>query len=103
MGYCLVYDVKPLNDQEKIDALTSMAHARQLGIDPEVFPYLLSHWRRDIDSLLSMLETLEHHSLTVGRRITLPLVRELLKQQEKALFVGLLMALVACVPAVVVT
>ena len=84
MGYCLVYDVKPLNDQEKIDALTSMAHARQLGIDPEVFPYLLTHWRRDIDSLLSMLETLEHHSLTVGRRITLPLVRELLKQQENS-------------------
>ena len=82
MGYCLVYDVKPLTDQEKIDALTSMAHARQLGIAPDVFPYLLTHWRRDIDSLLAMLETLEHYSLTVGRRITLPLLRELLKQQE---------------------
>ena len=82
MGYCLVYDVKPLTDQEKIDALTSMAHARQLGIAPDVFPYLLNHWRRDIDSLLAMLETLEHYSLTVGRRITLPLLRELLKQQE---------------------
>ena len=59
-----------------------MAHARQLGIAPDVFPYLLTHWRRDIDSLLAMLETLEHYSLTVGRRITLPLLRELLKQQE---------------------
>ncbi len=82
MAYCLVYEVKPLTDQEKIDALVSMAVARQVTIDPEIFEYLLNHWRRDMDSLMQMLDTLDNYAVTMGKRITLPLLRQLLKQQE---------------------
>ena len=82
MAYCLVYEVKPLTDQEKIDALVSMAAARQVTIDPESFEYLLNHWRRDMDSLMQMLDTLDNYAVTMGKRITLPLLRQLLKQQE---------------------
>ncbi len=81
MGYCLVYDVKPLSDQEKIDALMSMAAARQMVVEPEIFHYLLNHWRRDTDSLMQMLDTLDRYAVTVGKRITLPLLRQLLKEQ----------------------
>ena len=82
MGYCLIYDIKPLSDQEKTDALVSMAAARQLTIDPEIFTYLLNHWRRDMDSLMQMLDTLDNYAVMMGKRITLPLLRQLLKQQE---------------------
>lgn len=82
MAYCLVYEVKPLTDQEKIDALVSMAAARQVTIDPEIFEYLLNHWRRDMDSLMQMLDTLDNYAVTMGKRITLPLLRQLLKQQD---------------------
>ena len=82
MAYCLVYEIKPLTDQEKIDALVSMAAARQVTIDPEIFEYLLNHWRRDMDSLMQMLDTLDNYAVTMGKRITLPLLRQLLKQQE---------------------
>ena len=82
MADCLVYEVKPLTDQEKIDALVSMAAARQVTIDPEIFEYLLNHWRRDMDSLMQMLDTLDNYAVTMGKRITLPLLRQLLKQQE---------------------
>lgn len=82
MAYCLVYEVKPLTDQEKIDALVSMAAARQVTIDPEIFEYLLNQWRRDMDSLMQMLDTLDNYAVTMGKRITLPLLRQLLKQQE---------------------
>ena len=82
MAYCLVYEVKPLTDQEKIDALVSMAAARQVTIDPEIFEYLLNHWWRDMDSLMQMLDTLDNYAVTMGKRITLPLLRQLLKQQE---------------------
>ena len=82
LAYCLVYEVKPLTDQEKIDALVSMAAARQVTIDPEIFEYLLNHWRRDMDSLMQMLDTLDNYAVTMGKRITLPLLRQLLKQQE---------------------
>ena len=82
MAYCLVYEAKPLRDQEKIDALVSMAAARQVTIDPEIFEYLLNHWRRDMDSLMQMLDTLDNYAVMMGKRITLPLLRQLLKQQE---------------------
>ena len=82
MAYCLVYEAKPLSDQEKIDALVSMAAARQVTIDPEIFEYLLNHWRRDMDSLMQMLDTLDNYAVMMGKRITLPLLRQLLKQQE---------------------
>lgn len=82
MAYCLVYEVKPLTDREKIDVLVSMAAARQVTIDPEIFEYLLNHWRRDMDSLMQMLDTLDNYAVTMGKRITLPLLRQLLKQQE---------------------
>ena len=82
MAYCLVYEVKPLTDREKIDALVSMAAARQVTIDPEIFEYLLNHGRRDMDSLMQMLDTLDNYAVMMGKRITLPLLRQLLKQQE---------------------
>ncbi|MFV2030240.1 DnaA regulatory inactivator Hda [Neisseria sp. S1] len=82
MGYCLVYEVKPLTDEEKINALMSMAAARQITVEPEIFEYLLNHWRRDMDSLMQMLDTLDSYAVTLGKRITLPLLRQLLKQQE---------------------
>ena len=86
MGYCLVYDVKPLNDQEKINALISLAQARQLTVEPEIFHYLLNHWRRDMDSLMQMLETLTDYAAITRKRITLPLLRQLLKQQENQIY-----------------
>ena len=82
MAYCLVYEVKPLTDQEKIDAKNPSVAARQVTIDPEIFEYLLNHWRRDMDSLMQMLDTLDNYAVTMGKRITLPLLRQLLKQQE---------------------
>jgi len=59
-----------------------MAAIRQVTIDPEIFEYLLNHWRRDMDSLMQMLDTLDNYAVMMGQRITLPLLRQLLKQQE---------------------
>lgn len=84
MAFCLVYEIKPLSDEEKFNALVGMARARQIPVDAEVIRYLLAHWRRDLDSLLLMLNTLNDYSLAQGRRITLALLRQLLKQQEHA-------------------
>ncbi|MGF6147857.1 DnaA-homolog protein hda [Kingella potus] len=82
MGYCLVYDIKPLSDEEKIAALAEMARARQLDLDDGIFRYLLDYRQRDMDSLVRMLDTLCLYAATTRRRLTLPLLRRLLKQQE---------------------
>ncbi|OAM40024.1 DnaA regulatory inactivator Hda [Eikenella sp. NML120348] len=80
MGYCLVYEIKPLSDEEKIAALVEAARRRQIRISSDIFRYLLHHWRRDIGSLMAMLDALDRHALASHRPITLPLLKQLLQQ-----------------------
>ena len=47
-----------------------------------VLPYLITHYRRDMSSLTAMLDQLDHYSLVTKRPITLPLLRELMLQQQ---------------------
>ena len=84
MGYCLVYEIHPLSDEEKIAALSEMAKQRQLHISPDIFHWLLKHWRRDTDSLLRLLDALDRYAVAQQRTVTLPLLKQLLQQQEQA-------------------
>ena len=80
MGWGLVYQIHGLSDDEKIAALTHAADARGLMLSASVLPYLLSHFRRDMRSLSTMLDALDQYSLETQRPVTLPLLRDLLQQ-----------------------
>jgi DnaA family protein len=80
MGWGLVYQIHGLTDDEKIAALTHAADARGLTLSASVLPYLLSHFRRDMRSLSTMLDALDQYSLETQRPVTLPLLRDLLSQ-----------------------
>lgn len=82
MGWGLVYQVQGLADDEKIAALTHAAEARGLTLSASVLPYLLSHFRRDMRSLSTMLDALDQYSLETQRPVTLPLLRDLLLKTE---------------------
>lgn len=82
VAYCLAYEVQPLNREEKINALIHIAETRQLHIDPKIYEYLHDHWRQDMNNLLSMFNDLVAYSFTMGKPLTLNLVKQLLKQQE---------------------
>lgn len=77
----LVYELHALDDAEKAEALTRHARARGFTLPPEVADYVLRHARRDLGSLIALLEALDRHSLAAKRAVTLPLVRELLKER----------------------
>ncbi len=79
LGWGLVYQLHGLTDEEKIDALSQSALARGLALSPGVLPYLLTHFRRDMQSLSAMLDALDRYSLETQRPITMPLLRELLQ------------------------
>ncbi len=79
LGWGLVYQVHELTDEEKIKAMKSHAAGRGLDLSREVCDYLLRHGRRDLPSLMAMLDALDSFSLTRQRKITIPLVRELLQ------------------------
>ena len=75
----LVYQVHALNDDEKSAALSRHAQARGFRLEQEVAGYLLRHARRDMPSLIALLDALDRHSLETKRAITVPLLRELLE------------------------
>jgi DnaA family protein len=82
MGWGLVYQIHGLSDDEKIAALTQAAEARGLTLSASVLPYLLSHFKRDMRSLATMLDALDQYSLETQRPVTLPLLRDLLLQEN---------------------
>jgi DnaA family protein len=79
LGWGLIYQVHGLTDEEKIAALNQAAQARGLSLSPGVLPYLITHFRRDMRSLSTMLDALDQYSLETQRPITLPLLRSLLQ------------------------
>lgn len=82
-GWGLIYQVHGLTDEDKIDALERSAHARGMSISSGVLPYLITHYRRDMSSLSQMLNQLDQYSLETKRPITLPLLRDVLHEQEQ--------------------
>jgi DnaA family protein len=77
LGSGLVFQLHPLTDEEKSDALRAHAKARGFALREDVIAYLLRHARRDLASLISFLDALDRYSLETGREITLPLLREM--------------------------
>jgi len=80
IGATLVYQVKPLTDEDKAAALRSHALGRGMPIDEALIDYLLRHGRRDLPSLLAAIDRLDRVSLEQKRAPSLPLLRELLQQ-----------------------
>jgi DnaA family protein len=77
LGSGLVFQLHPLSDSEKAEALHAHASTRGFTLREEVIVYLLRHARRDMASLIGMLDALDQYSLETGREITLPLLREM--------------------------
>ena len=79
LGWGLVYQVQPLDDEEKAMALHQHAHARGLLLPPEVTQYLLRHGRRDLPALLAVLDALDEHCLRLKRAASVPLLKEVMQ------------------------
>lgn len=79
LAWGLVYQLQPLDDVEKAAALARHAAARGLRLPAEVSAYLLRHVRRDLPTLMAVLDALDRHSLETQRPLTVPLVREVLQ------------------------
>ncbi len=79
IGQLLIYEVQTLSDEEKAAALARHALERGMLMEPPLVEYLLRHGRRDLPSLLAMLDALDRASLELQRAPTLPLLRELMQ------------------------
>jgi DnaA family protein len=81
LGWGLVYQVHVLSDEEKAQALVQHAHSCGFVLPSEVTQYLLRHGRRDLPSLLAVLDALDAHSLRLHRAPSVPLLKEVMQQE----------------------
>lgn len=79
LGWGLVYQVLALSDAEKTQALQQHAAERGFALSSDVADYLLRHVRRDLPTLMGMLDALDQWSLTAKKPVTVPLLRQLLQ------------------------
>jgi DnaA family protein len=79
LGWGLIFQTQLLEDDEKIQALEQAAKDRGLVLSPEVVPWLLNRFYRDMPNLMALIDALDAYSLETKRAVTLPLVRELLQ------------------------
>ncbi|MDD2928276.1 MAG: DnaA regulatory inactivator Hda [Sideroxydans sp.] len=78
LGWGLVYQVHALSEEEKAEALRQHAGARGFDLPVEVTQYLLRHGRRDLPSLLQVLDALDEHCLRLKRAASVPLLKEVM-------------------------
>jgi DnaA-homolog protein len=81
IGQGLIFEVKPLTDEEKSAALRRHALLRGMRMDDGLVDYLLRHGRRDLPSLMAVLDGLDRATLEKKRHATLPLLREVMQLQ----------------------
>jgi DnaA-homolog protein len=79
LAWGLTYQLHPLTDEEKAKALQSHALERGMKLPDEVVDYCLRHLRRDLPSLMAILDALDEWSLTEKRPVTVPLLKKLLQ------------------------
>lgn len=81
IGQMLIFEVKTLDDAQKADALRRHARERGFRVDESLLQYLLTHGRRDLPSLMAVLDHLDRATLERQRPATLPLLKEALQLQ----------------------
>jgi DnaA family protein len=85
LAWGLVYQVVALNDAEKGRALEERAAALGFRLPPEVRDFLLTRARRDIATLVALVDALDRYSREAKRPVTVPLARELLARMQDTL------------------
>jgi len=77
---CVVYQLRELDDEGRIEALRLRAAQRGLQLPYETSEYLLKRLPRDLRSLFDVLDQLDEASLAAQRRLTIPFIRDALEK-----------------------
>ncbi|MFC5743667.1 DnaA regulatory inactivator Hda [Dyella tabacisoli] len=80
LGACQQVLLKPLDDTERRTVLRNQAAVRGIELDETVLDWLFARYARDLGALLDLLDRLDQASLAAQRRITVPFLRNLLRE-----------------------
>ncbi len=80
LGWGHVFALQPLDEDQTRAALRREAQRRGMLLPDEVIAHLLTHFPRDLAHLMQLLDRLDEFGMAEGRRITLPLLRQMLAE-----------------------
>jgi DnaA-homolog protein len=83
LGWGQTHALKALDDEETLAALGEEGDRRGFVLTPEVLRFLFNRYSRDLRSLMQVLDRLDTYSLSRGRAVTLPLLRDLIAQESR--------------------
>lgn len=84
LAWGLVYQLHPLSDNEKAAALRAHANERGMKLPEEVIAYCLRYLRRDLPTLVAVLDALDKWSLTTKKPVTVALLKKMRQLQAEA-------------------
>lgn len=84
LGWGHVFALRPLSEPETRAALRREADRRGILLSDDVINHLLTHFDRDLSSLMNLLDRLDRFSLARSRHVTIPLLRTMLAEQGAA-------------------
>jgi DnaA family protein len=79
LGASTQFALKPLDDEERRIVLKAQAASRGIELDDSVLDWLFARYARDLGALLELLDKLDQASLAAQRRITVPFLRNFLR------------------------
>jgi len=80
LGACTRFALKPLGTAERRAVLKRYASERGIQLEDSVLDWLFTHHARDLGALLDLLDRLDRASLAAQRRITIPFLRDFLRE-----------------------
>jgi DnaA family protein len=78
LNWGVTYQLKYLNDADKVKALQVRAKLRGLELSLEAGRYMVSRLTRDITSLIDALDQLDKASIALQRKLTIPFIKDTL-------------------------
>ncbi len=79
LAWGVTYQLYPLSDEEKAQALKARAKQRGMKLPDDVVDYCFRYLRRDLPSLMATLDALDQWSLTEKKPITVSMLRKLIQ------------------------
>lgn len=82
IGAALAFELHPLTDAGRADALRAYAARRHMTLEDGVVDYLLARVSRDLPTLTALVARIDRAALERHRAVTVPLVREVLQHED---------------------